>query len=124
MPKEAQHLKLELFPPRTERRGAPRVVPPEHIQCELTRRKATIRAKDISVTGMAVWADVKLPVGRSYEVAISLGTFNLTRAVRVVYCKADGTERWLVGMTFLPAAEDDVNLDQLIRLMATEFRAD
>ena len=124
VPKDAQHLKLELFPPRTERRGAPRVVPPEHIRCELTRRKAHIRPKDISATGIAVWADVKLPVGRAYEVEISLDTFSLTRGVRVVYCKTEGADRWLVGMTFLPAAEDDANLDQLIRLIATEFRAD
>ena len=124
MPRDAQHLKLELFPPRTERRGAARVVPPEHIRCELTGRKATICPKDISVTGIAVWADVKLPVGRNYEIAISLDSFSLTRRVRVIYSKADGTERWLVGMSFLTGAEEDVDLDQLIRLIATEFRAD
>ena len=124
MSKHAQHLKLELFPPRTERRGASRVVPPEHIRCELTNRKATVRPKDISVSGIAVWVDVKLPVGRHYEIVITLDALSVTRRVRAVYCKTDGTDRWLVGMKFLPATEDEVNLDQLIRLMATEFRAD
>jgi len=94
------------------------VVPPDRIQCELKGRGATLRLKDVSASGIALWSSGALAIGRDYDLVITLDHFTLGRRARVIHCTRDG-RNWLVGLKFL---ENDGLVDELIKLMATEFR--
>ena len=109
-----------LIPPRSERRRVTRVMPPGHIRCELAGRGAKLQPKDVSATGIAVWSSQALAIGRDYDLEIGLDDFMLPRRARVVHCTRAKDRRWLVGLKFL---ENDGRIDELIKLIATEFRA-
>jgi hypothetical protein len=71
---------------------------------------------------MALWTNKALAIGREFEVTIKLGAFTLSRRARIVHSCKDNT-RWVTGLTFVARRGDDGKIDELIKLMATEFRA-
>ena len=117
--KRAHQTSAGIVPARSERRRMGRIVPPDHIQCALAGNAVRLEPKDVSATGIAVWCKAALAVGRDYDLIITLDEFTLPRRARVVHCRRDHDGRWLIGLRFL---ENDGKIDELIRLIATEFR--
>ena len=114
----------KLAAPRHERRGERRLPAPNALRCTLSGLRAKLIVKDVSASGLAVWANMPLPVGREYDLTIKLAGFALSRRARIVHCKCKGTTEWLTGLTFVSTSDDDGKIDELIKLMATEFRAE
>lgn len=122
MPKRVRVRKPDLFPPRRERRGAHRIAAPPDIRCELAEQSGSVQPKNISASGIAVWHDAPLPAGTDYELTITFGSVSLRRRARIMYARKDGSERWLLGLKFLAQPDDDGQIDELIKMLATEFR--
>lgn len=122
MPRPILARESAVFPPRSDRRGAIRIVPPTEVRCELKGRAGSMLAKDISVSGIGVWRNAPLRAGIDHEMTITLGTFTLRRRARTVYSRKEAPGRWLLGLKFLPETQDDGKLEALIGLLATEFR--
>ena len=119
MKRTQQRISRELVPPRYERRGGHRLVPPHGVRCELSGRGAKLVPKDVSATGIAVWSSAALAIGRDYDLVITLEDFTLPRRARVVHCTREKDRGWLVGLKFL---DGDGRINELIQMVATEFR--
>ena len=120
---KSQHPWPKLVPPRQDRRRERRLEPPPELRCAIVGSKAKLRVRDVSLSGVAVWANMPLPVDGEYEVTLEFGPLNLSRRAHIVHCKWETDDRWLVGLKFVARAGRNSTVKELIDLIGLKSSA-
>jgi len=110
-------------PNPADRRRDVRISAPTELTLELSDRRISARALDLSEGGTLIESNLPLVVGAVYQLTFRLGTIATESHATPVHCRRLDNGRWLAGMKFTPeqARSPLANLIDRITTQAIQF---